>query len=40
MFRRPPDIAATAEPEKLRSHLARIERLPVAFVPAWASLLL
>ena len=35
LFRRLPDIRATAEPEKLRSNFIRgIKRLPVAFTPA------
>jgi cytochrome P450 len=35
LFRRLPDIEATAEPERLRSHVIRgIERRPVAFTPA------
>jgi cytochrome P450 len=35
LFRRLPDIEATAEPEKLRSNFIRgIKRLPVAFTPA------
>ena len=36
LFRRLPDIEATAEPEKLRSNFIRggIKRLPVAFKPA------
>ena len=35
LFRRLPDIRATAEPEKLRSNFIRgIKRLPVAFKPA------
>jgi methyl-branched lipid omega-hydroxylase len=35
LFRRMPDIEATAEPEKLRSNFIRgIKRLPVAFKPA------
>jgi len=35
LFRRLPDIEATAEPKKLRSNFIRgIKRLPVAFRPA------
>jgi methyl-branched lipid omega-hydroxylase len=35
LFRRLPDIEATAPPEKLRSNFIRgIKRLPVAFTPA------
>jgi methyl-branched lipid omega-hydroxylase len=35
LFRRLPDIEATAEPEKPRSSFIRgIKRLPVAFKPA------
>ena len=35
LFRRLPDIKATAEPEKLRSNLIRgIKRLAVALTPA------
>jgi cytochrome P450 len=35
LFRRLPDIEATAEPEKLRSNFIRgIKRLPVSFGPA------
>jgi cytochrome P450 len=35
LFRRLPDIKATAEPEKLRSNFIRgIKRLAVAFTPA------
>ena len=35
LFRRLPDIEATAEPERLRSNFIRgIKRLPVAFTPA------
>jgi hypothetical protein len=35
VFRRRPDIEATAEPERLRSNFIRgIKRLPVAFRPA------
>jgi hypothetical protein len=35
LFRRLPDIEATAEPERLRSNVIHgIERRPVAFTPA------